>query len=450
MKNMLNLKNISLLNPWYQNNNFLYQEKKFSKRKYYYEVQKYLKKELIISIVGLRRTGKTTIIKQLINYLLLKKIETRKIFFYQFDDDEANLEKLLEFYFKNILKTDLYKSECFIFLDELQFIENWQSVLKKYYDINPKIKFVISGSTHLYLHKNTKESLAGRIADIYIHTFGWHDFLNFKYNKNFNFLSDIFSDNFLYKAKKNSDILIYKEEFLNFLSFGEYPYYFHEVDVFFLDKYYKESILDKIFTKDISLFDIDNRKAFSEVFKILNKETGQEINLTNLSREIGLNVITIKRYISILEKMFLHDSVYKYEKSLRKQIRSFKKGYVKSLNLARVLIGLDYFNISKDEFGHLIETFVYNEFIKNNIKNINFYHDTKTKKEVDFILRKGDIILPIEVKTNHQINKKNLKNLIDFMKKNKCRRGILVYGGNEVEVKNIDDHRIEFIPYFLI
>ena len=442
-------KNISLYNPWYQDKNFLFLEKKYNKRKQYYDVKKYLDKELIISITGLRRTGKTTIIKQTINSLL-KKAVPEQIFFYQFDEENFDLEAKLDFYFQNILKNDIYKANCYIFLDELQNVPNWQVILKKYYDINKKIRFVVSGSTHLYLHKNTKESLAGRIINIDIYPFGWHEFLNFKYGKNYDFLKNIFKDNFLETAKNNRDILLYKKDLKTFLSYGEYPYFFHEANAFELDKYFKDAILDKIFSRDIKLFDIDNYSAFFQLFKVLSKDSGQEINLQNISREIGLNVITIKRYIGILEKMFLYHYVYKYTKSVRQQIKSFKKGYVASLNLSRISLNIDYWNIAGDQYGHIIETFIYNEMIKNNIDNINFYHNTKIKKEVDFVITNGKKIIPIEVKISERINKAHLKNLAYFMESNKIISGILLYGGKEIKTIKINKLKIICLPYLMI
>ncbi|MEA2088849.1 MAG: AAA family ATPase [Patescibacteria group bacterium] len=442
-------KNISLYNPWYQDKNFLFLEKKYKKRKQYYDVEKYLDKELIISVIGLRRTGKTTIIKQIIN-ALLKKVASKQIFFYQFDEENIDLESKLDFYFQNILKQDIYKANCYVFLDELQNISNWQVVLKKYYDINNKIKFIISGSTHLYLHKNTKESLAGRIINIDIRPFSWHEFLNFKYEKNYDFLKNIFENNFLEIVKNNRDILLYKNDLKTFLSYGEYPYFFHEVNSFELDKYFKDSILDKIFSRDIKLFDIDNHNAFFQLFKVLNKDSAQEINLQNISREIGLNVITIKRYIGILEKMFLYHYIYKYTKSIRQQIKSFKKGYVASLNLSKVSLNIDYLDISNEQFGHIIETFIYNEIIKNNIDNINFYNNTKIKKEVDFVIANNKKIIPIEVKINDQINKAHLKNLVYFMEDNKINNGILIYGGEEIKTIKINKLKIDCLPYFMI
>lgn len=443
------ISDISLFNPWHQNGQFRFVEEKLRQRKYYTEAERYLEKKLIVALTGLRRAGKTTIIKQLINSLLEKRIESKRIFFYEFDEETGNLEEILDFYLRNILKEDPYTARAWIFLDELQFIENWQVTLKKYYDINPDIKFIISGSTHLYLHKNTRESLAGRIINIDIHLFSWHEFLNFKYGKKTDFLKNIFADNFLEEAKSHSDLLSLEGDFKTFLSYGEFPYFFQETNAVDLDKYFKDSIIDKIFSKDIALFDVENRRAFGELFRILGGETGQEINLQNLARETGLNVITIKRYLEILQKMFLYSLICKHSASLRKQAKSFKKGFISSLNLLRIELNANYWDVKNDFWGHIVETFVFNELVRNGLESIFFYNDTKRKKEVDFVLVSGTKLLPIEVKTHLKINNSDFKNLVYFMEKNKLKRGILLYGGHNIETKKIGDIIIECFPFYL-
>ena len=444
------LKDISIYNPWYQNPNFLFPEKKFKKRRQFFLLNESLKKQLILSLIGLRRTGKSTIIKQIINELL-SQINPENILFYEFDEKDINLEEILQFYFKNILKQDLYSAKCFIFLDELQFILGWQIILKKYFDINPNIQFIISGSTHLYLHKDTKESLAGRIINIHLHPLSWYEFLELKHKKKYYLSENIFQDNFFENAKKNQDILLYKEDLKTFLSFGEYPYFFHENNSIIMEKYYKEAILEKIFSKDINLFNVDMHKKFFNLFKVLNKDSAQEINIANIARELEINTTTIKKYINILDKMFLYSTISKHT-NLRAQIKSFKKGYVTSLNLLRATLGLDYWDIDNKQFGHIIETFVYNELVKNNTSfyEINFYHDSKIKKEVDFVLNKGQKIIPIEVKTTTNLLPKHLKNIQFFMEKYKLSRGYIFYGGDELIEEKISCGSVFYIPYFMI
>ena len=273
---------------------------------------------------------------------------------------------------------------------------------------------------------------------------------DFKYRKKYSIVKNIFADNFLEQAKKQSDIILFKEDFLTFISYAEFLYFFEEDNLNRLKEYYQDSILEKIFSKDIKFFDIEHYSNFRNFFKILNKETAQEINLSNVSREIGLSVMTVKRYMKILEKMYLHKILYKEEKSIRKQIKSFKKGYVQSLNLLNVSLGTDFWSMGKEDFGHIIETFVFNEFQKNGLEEITFYHDTKKKKEIDFILKNGKTILPIEVKITSQIKSKHLRNLLQFAQKNNLQRVVIIYGGSEIKQEKINGVKIEFLPYWIV
>jgi len=443
-------------NPWYRKKDFLFQrENDYQKRKQYYLADKYLGNELIVSLLGIRRTGKSTIMKQLINSLL-PKVGKTQLFFYQFDEGRVFLPEVLDFYFRNILRQDIYEAECFIFLDELQMVAGWQDVLKEYLDINPKIKFVISGSTHLHLHQNTRESLAGRITDLKIDPFYFLEWINFKYQKNYSdslSLENIFKPDFLAILKEQSDLKLFRDDLKTFLSWGEFPYFFHENDFLELENYYRESILEKIFSHDVHYFDVKNFSAFFDLFKVLALGSAQEINLSNISREMALDKITIKRYIGILEKMFVYDYLPKYDRSFRKQTRAFKKGYLRSLVLLKTSLHLDFYDLDQASWGHIVETFVYNEIRKQNTNSnyeIFFYHDTKNKKEVDFIIRQGQKIVPIEVKASQKIQKKHLVNLMNFMEQMDIDRGILLYGGSEVESKSFGNKKIDCVPYFLV
>lgn len=450
-KKSVNIEKIKLLNPWHRDSSFLYhKDAKLHKRQQFYKAKDYLNDELIVSLIGLRRTGKTTTLRQLINHLLQKNTSPRKIFFYEFEEGIVDLDQTLKYYFNNILREDLYTTTCYIFLDELQMIKGWQNVLKIYYDINPNINFIVSGSTHLYLHKDTKESLAGRITDIKLTPFSWYEFLEFKYQKKYSALNNVLADDFFEKIKKESDILLFKGDLLTFISYAEFPYFFKEKDLAKLIKYYDNSVLEKIFLKDIQLFNVTKQREFRHFFNVLNKETASEINFSNLGRELELKKETIKEYLLILEKMFLHKTIYKDAKSLRKQISSFKKGYVQSLNLLNSTLKTNFWDMPKEEFGHIAETFVFNEFQKNEVGEIFFYNDTKKKKEVDFILKKGADILPVEVKIVEDIKSRHLKNLLYYAKKNNCSRAIMIYGGNDLKKQKIDNIQIEFLPYWSI
>ena len=117
-----------------------------------------------VAIYGLRRVGKTILMKQIMYEL--KKIKENTLYF-MFDDIMAQnpdiLEDIIDFY----LKTIAGEGRKYIFLDEIQKVPYWQDILKRFYDMREDIKFIVSGSASLRI-KKSKESLAGRIFDFYL------------------------------------------------------------------------------------------------------------------------------------------------------------------------------------------------------------------------------------------------------------------------------------------
>jgi len=130
------------LNPWWKDPHFQFHESKFKPRFIWRKIEEWRDKKFIFSLSGLRRLGKTTVFRQFIQKLLNEGKEPRNIFFYEFSESDNNLRRVLEDYFDKLLNVkNLYNIECYIFLDELQYVKKWQVDLKFYYDINPYIRF---------------------------------------------------------------------------------------------------------------------------------------------------------------------------------------------------------------------------------------------------------------------------------------------------------------------
>jgi len=180
MKKELILDEIKIQNPhWDSDADYFFDEKKY-KRKLYFELLKYLDEKQILSIIGLRRVGKTVLLKQLSKYLIKEKnVAPKNIFFLSFDEAIAishnNLNNYLTIYL-DTARTNINKT-AYIFIDEIQYIDKWQHILKRYYDTRPNIKFIISGSSSIFLRKKTTESLAGRIYEFKLNTLDFNEYL---------------------------------------------------------------------------------------------------------------------------------------------------------------------------------------------------------------------------------------------------------------------------------
>jgi len=156
------------------------------KRDLYFKVIKKLRERQIVSIVGLRRTGKTTLLKQLIDFLIQQNVPRENILYFSFDEEQPKLGQIIDKYESKIGKLILdTKDRFYIFFDEIQKLGNWENQIKYYYDNYEKIKFFVSGSSSLFIKKGSRESLAGRIYEFVLKPLSFRDFITIRGNDEF-------------------------------------------------------------------------------------------------------------------------------------------------------------------------------------------------------------------------------------------------------------------------
>ena len=374
----------------------------FSKKRELYEkVLKLVPKKYIISIVGLRRTGKTTIMKQIIDELISQNVPRNNILYYSFDEP-GEIEEIMNEYLK-ISGKELGKEKVYIFLDEIQKVKNWQDKLKIYYD-NYNIKFFISGSSSLFIRKKS-ESLAGRIIEFEL------DPLSFKEYLFFNDKTEWFKNQRLFSAKL-------KEEFESYL-FRQFIEIINE-DIE-TRKLYIESLARKIIFEDIpSVYSIEQPQVLLKLLRIISSSPGILINYKSLSSDLSINEKTLSGYIEIMEKAYLLFKIYNFSKNLLTSEKKLKKVYLKSTS----------FCISDNkDISKLVENCVITQL------KLNFFW--RRNLEVDGILLKKDKIIPLEIKYKDNIAKKDIKGIIKFMEKFKIKKGIVLTKNNKSETKNL-------------
>ena len=177
------------------------------KRKLFNKLVKEIKSQQIISLIGLRRTGKTTILKQLIDYLIQEKVKRENIIFYSFDENQPKIADVIQDYENSVGKTILEtKERIYIFLDEIQKLKNWQNQIKYYYDNYKNIKFFVSGSSSLFIKKQTQESLAGRIYEFILEPLSFDEFLIFRNRDDLLKKPDLLQDSIKKVAQVSKDI----------------------------------------------------------------------------------------------------------------------------------------------------------------------------------------------------------------------------------------------------
>lgn len=190
------------------------------------EIEDKLNKELsekrITAIIGLRRVGKTTLLKLLINKLL-KNCNTIRICYFSFDlSEDIKPRELIKIYSEEILKEAYseYKQKVYFFFDEIQKIKNWGNQIKSIKDRELKIKFIITGSSSMNITKGAGESLAGRINIHRLKPFSFKEYLRYKKIKT----PDLSIENITYPENASK----YRIHFNEYLKKGGLPELYNE------------------------------------------------------------------------------------------------------------------------------------------------------------------------------------------------------------------------------
>ncbi|WP_298275923.1 ATP-binding protein [Ferroplasma sp.] len=393
------------------------------KRPLFYELTKYLDERQIIVIYGLRRTGKTTIIYQLIDYLLKNNIKKYNILYFSFDYSNIELRDIIEDYEKYILKKPIKmeNSKIYIFLDEIQKLPDWENKIKIYYDMYKNIKFIISGSASINVEKKSNESLAGRMYDFILKTLTFKEYLTLR---NINY--DI--NNIKIYASTLGDL------FNDYLSKGGFPEIVYEEDAGKIKRYIS-SIVERISLIDIpEEFHIKNIELLKNILNIIRDQPGFILNYDSLSKDFQVSKETLINYFYYLEYSLIISLVLNFRGSFTSASRKMKKVYFyNSSFLYNYKNVLDY-----SYYGKLIENFVMQEL------GARYYFRDKSY-EIDFILKNG-IIIPVEVKYRNNVN---TKNFVKVLKKLNLNYGVII-SKDEFMDDIIDNIKIKILPVWYL
>ncbi len=407
------------------------------KRDIFNIVRKSLENRQIISITGLRRTGKTTLVFQLIEYLLAAGISQKNIMYFSFDEITAKnpeiIDELIRYHHIIMQKNLNDKERRFLFLDEIQKITDWQAIIKRYYDLGYNIKFIITGSESLLIRKKTKESLAGRNYEFLIYPLTFKEYLKFKGIE----IKKTEYKEIYYELITTHDIItsLYRE----YLIKGAFPETVH-LNINEAQEYIKSAVLDKIIFSDIPiLYKITNPEILYKIIEIASKNSSGLFEINNVIEALNVSRNTASSYISYLENSFLIKFSYNYTKSKLRQLRTSKKIYITDTGIINAVLKQS--NIeSNEEMGRLAETQIFN-FISR--ENSTFFWRDKKQNEIDIIVANNELF-PIEVKYRNEINKKDLNAINLFAKKNKVKKSILITKSKLSEI-----NKTKLIPAWL-
>lgn len=400
------------------------------------EMLKYFR---VVAINGPRQSGKTT---------LQKKIaKSKEMDYYTFDDSET---------FDTVTNDtngfiDYISKEKNVAIDEVQMIPRVIPAIKMAVDSeNRKGMFLLTGSSDMFKNSKIKESLAGRMASFNLFPLSYAE-IN---NRDINIIDKLFSDNF-------NDFEIYKdtsrESFISAVINGGYPEVYElptKAKKAWFDFYIKSRI-----TKDIADFEnvhLDKIIHLDKLLKVLASQVGSIVNYTSIANSIGLADKTVRKYIGLLEALYIVKLIPAYSNNMLKRVIKSPKVHFIDSGLASYLLNssVEASLVGKNEhLGNLVETFVYSELIKHQSyseENIEIYHyRDQQQKEVDFVIESnsGDIVA-LEIKSGSTIKKEQFKGLLALAQtiKKKNFKGIVLYGGDKILPFKIEEYQFWAIP----
>ncbi len=378
------------------------------------DYKSYMKSELIVVITGVRRSGKSTLLRQFAG-------KDKKFAYLNFDD-----ERLLNFSVSDFSSLMLlwqkhapFKS---IYLDEIQNVPQWERFVRRVAEQGYKV--YVTGSNSKMLSSELSTHLTGRYRQIELFPFSFREILKYK---------KISLEKLPATTAKQAQIL---QLFDEYLQEGGFPYYLKVKERDFVSMLY-----ENILYKDVLYrFAIRDKKQFRELANYAMTNIGKEFSYENIAKTLQMkSSMTVKNHLSNMEEAYLIFQVPKYDFSLKKQHVSNKKMYTVDNGLRNTVA----FYFSEDR-GRLLENAVFLE-LKRRGGEI-FYH--KDKRECDFVVRRGAPITEA-FQVCEQLTPENrpreIEGLLEALTRYKLPKGVVITKNFE-GMEKYDKKEICFIP----
>ena len=327
------------------------------------EINEKLKIPHVLVISGLRRSGKSTLLRQ----AMRKFYADRDFYYVSFED-----ERLMNFdaaQFNDIYEAlvELFGEKKTFFLDEIQNIPRFETFVRRFYDAG--FKFIITGSNAKLLSRELGTKLTGRHLDLVVRPFSFKEFLSLRGFK--------FDKNALYSTEGKAAT---KRLFGEYLMKGGMPEYLRYGDPAILARVYEDIVI-----KDIAVrYGVKNVAQLRELYKYLITNSSARFSLNTLKNILHFgSVNTVKKYVSCLEETYFATAISKFDYSLKKQMVNNKKLYVVDNGFLPLLST----KTTKDR-GRMLENLVFNRL---NEQYAVFYYSNK--KECDFVLVKDNKVV---------------------------------------------------------
>jgi predicted AAA+ superfamily ATPase len=323
-------------------------------RKIEAQLKERLFKGKVITLLGARQTGKTTLLKN-----LLDAYQDDAIWL---NADEYDIKERFENPTSTALKS-LIGNKKLVIIDEAQQISQIGLALKLLVDTYPEIQVIATGSSAFELQNRTNEPLTGRKYEFNLFPFSFQELVD-----------------------HNGDLV--EKRLLNHrLVFGSYPEvinnFGNEIEVLKL-------LADSFLYRDLLMLEgIKKPEKLVKLLQALAYQIGNEVSYNELGNMIGLDSKTVESYIQLLEKSFVVFRLHSFSRNLRNELKLSKKIYFYDNGIRNALISSFQLLEGRQDIGALWENYLVSERKKRNLYNRfygnSYFWRTKNKQEVDYL-----------------------------------------------------------------
>ncbi|MEK6887457.1 MAG: ATP-binding protein [Candidatus Aenigmatarchaeota archaeon] len=356
-----------------------------------------------IVISGIRRCGKSTVLRQLI-----KKKD--KFYYFNFEDPRTASFEVVDFQkLKDVFTEEFGKADCYFF-DEIQNVQKWELFVRQMLD--QKMHFVLTGSNASLLSRELGTRLTGRHLRYELFPFSFKEFLAF--------------------TKSNPSI----KSFEIYFNSGGFPEYLKHKNVEILNE-----LLNNIIARDIVVrYKLRNSKLLKEIAVYMLTNIGKEFSYNSLKKVFDLgSTNSAISFISHFEDSYLIFTIPKFSHSMKSQIRNPRKIYAIDNGLAAANSA----SFSGDT-GRMLENLVFLH-LRRKYKDIYYF---KEKHECDFLIKeKGKITGAFQVcfELNSDNKDREIKGLQEALEILKLEQGTILTFNQEDEL-SVANKKITIMP----
>ena len=382
----------------------------------------------VICITGVRRSGKSTIIRQIAGQFAPEETLIINL------EDERFLERnntLLIDAFDVYMEKVSAKDKPYVFLDEIQMVPGWERFVRGMHERNAA-HIIVSGSSSKIISPELAGLLSGRHLTFFIHPLSFIEFLQFK-NIHVKNEIDIIKEKNLIKAMVRE-----------YMEYGGFP------EVVLLSE--KERILlsyfETLIGRDIvDRFRVREKEKLNSIAKYYLTNISSMISFNRIAKFMNISVATVERFSNHLESANLIFFIKKFSFSMKEQEKAQRKVYSVDTGLSNI-IGFRF----RENLGKIAENVVgLNLKIKQAFDpgiEIYYWRDYQ-QREVDFVVKKGkDIIQLIQVCWNIsdiETKEREIRSLLRAMEEFNLKESIIITEDQEGE-EDIKGKKIKFVP----